>query len=134
MIGFRGKRNLPFVVIGAGIAATGLLCLKGFLLTEREHKLASLPPSERGALLLQELGCSDCHQAGSALRAPILPGLLGKSVRLQDGTTIIADAAYLRRSITDPKGQIVQGYQATMPSYEGRLTDEQIAALVTAME
>jgi len=134
MFRFDGKRRLPLVITGACIAVAGLWSLNTFLLAEHEHKLATLPLRERGTLLLQTLGCNDCHQAGSALRAPILPGLFGKTVVLQDGTIIVADHAYLRRSMLQPKDQIVQGYQATMPSYEGRLTDEDITALIAAMQ
>ena len=123
-----------FLGTGAVAVAVGLCQLPLFLRSEHQRKLVSLPIKERGLALLDDLGCSDCHQTGSPLRAPILPGLFGKTVTLQDGTTIVADEDYLRRSIIDPKAQIVQGYQATMPIYQGQLNREDIEAIIAAMK
>lgn len=123
-----------FLGVGAVAVATGLFQLTLFLRSENQRKRASLPIKERGVALLDDLGCSDCHQTGSPLRAPILPGLFGKAVTLQDGTTVVADEDYLRRSIIDPKAQVVQGYQATMPSYQGQLDPDDIEAIIAAMK
>ena len=41
-----------------------------------------------------------------------------------------ADEAYLRRSILDPATDIVQGYEAIMPTFKGLVTEEGILDLI----
>lgn len=55
-------------------------------------------------------------------------GLAGSDVELSDGTTVVADGAYLFESIRDPVAQIVAGYSVQMP--RNALTDEEIDAIV----
>lgn len=80
--------------------------------------------ASQSASLLEELRCVSCHQGGGQLsRGPALAGLLGSSVRLQNGETIVADENYIRESILRPQTKIVAGYAPLMPSFEG-LIDE----------
>jgi cytochrome c oxidase subunit 2 len=83
-----------------------------------------------GARLFRELGCSGCHGAGSAVRAPPLEGLYGNPVPLQDGTFAVADEAYLRDSILLPRSQVVAGYEPVMPSFAGRVGEDELIRLV----
>lgn len=48
---------------------------------------------------------------------PPLRNIHGEEVRLLDGSTVIRDDAYLRRSILDPAAQVVEGYRPTMVGY-----------------
>lgn len=91
---------------------------------------ATLPLEERGRLLFERLGCVSCHGADSRVPAPRLVGAYGKSVRLESGEIVTVDEDYLRMSILRPQAQIVAGFPGLMPTYEGRLTEEQILALV----
>jgi len=83
-----------------------------------------------GARLFRELGCSGCHTAGSTVRAPPLEGLYGKPVPLQDGTTTIADERYIRDSILLPRSRIAAGYQPVMPSFAGKIGEDELIRLV----
>jgi cytochrome c oxidase subunit 2 len=83
-----------------------------------------------GAKLFRELGCSGCHGNGSAVRAPPLEGLYGKPVPLQDGTFAVADEGYLRDSILLPRSQVVAGYEPVMPSFAGRVGEDDLIRLV----
>jgi cytochrome c oxidase subunit 2 len=83
-----------------------------------------------GAKLFRELGCSGCHGTGSAVRAPPLEGVYGKPVPLQDGTFAVADEAYLRDSILLPRSQVVAGYEPVMPSFAGRVGEDELIRLV----
>jgi cytochrome c oxidase subunit 2 len=84
-------------------------------------------PVVAGEKLFSEKACNTCH-AGSGLgRAPSLNGVYGGNVLLADGTSVVADDAYIRESILQPK--IVAGYQPLMPTFQGQLTEEQILAL-----
>jgi len=59
-----------------------------------------------------------------------LNGLYGSKVSLADGSTVLADDAYIRESILQPNATIVAGYQPLMPTFQGQLTEEQILALI----
>jgi cytochrome c oxidase subunit 2 len=83
-----------------------------------------------GAKLFRELGCSGCHGTGSAVRAPSLEGVYGKPVPLQDGTFAVADEAYLRDSILLPRSQVVAGYEPVMPSFAGRVGEDELIRLI----
>jgi len=84
-----------------------------------------------GAELFVDRACHTCHRPDSAARAPNLEGLVGRSVRLQDGRTIIADDAYVRESILLPQAKIVAGYQPIMPTFTGQLDEENLIQLIS---
>jgi cytochrome c oxidase subunit II len=86
-------------------------------------------PVTAGEKLFAEKACATCHVANGSGRAPSLNGLYGAKVLLADGTTVIADEAYIRESIVQPNEKIVAGYQPLMPTFQGQLTEEQIIAL-----
>jgi cytochrome c oxidase subunit 2 len=84
----------------------------------------------QGASIFRSFGCSGCHGAGSRVRAPALEGLYGKRVPLSDGTMEIADERYIRDSIVKPRAKITAGYEAVMPSYEGKISEDELVELV----
>lgn len=86
-------------------------------------------PVAQGEKLYNELACVTCHQADGKGRGPSYNGVYGSKVRLADGSTIIADDAYIRESILQPNAKIVAGFQPLMPSFQGLVTEEQILAL-----
>jgi cytochrome c oxidase subunit 2 len=79
-----------------------------------------------GAKLYQQLACITCHGTG---KGPSFVDLFGKPVKLRDGKTVMADEAYIRESILYPSAKIVAGYQPTMPTYKGQVTEEQLLQL-----
>jgi cytochrome c oxidase subunit 2 len=90
----------------------------------------SSPLADEGGKLFRELGCSGCHGNGSKVRAPPLEGLYGKPVPLSDGSTVVADDKYIRDSILLPRSQIVASYEPLMPSFEGKVSEDQLLRLV----
>jgi len=86
--------------------------------------------AQAGEQLFRELGCSGCHVGASVVRSPPLSGLFGKPVPLQSAEVIIADEGYIRDSILLPNKQIAAGYQPLMPSYQGRVNEEQVLELI----
>src|SRR5207245_4784277 len=82
---------------------------------------AGATPATSGAELFAAKACDTCHRDDTAARAPILRGLYGRTVRLQNGRTLTADETYIRQSILDPQARIVAGYQPIMPTFEGQL-------------
>jgi cytochrome c oxidase subunit 2 len=86
--------------------------------------------ASRGEKLFQDLACHTCHQADSQGRGPVLDGLFGKSVQLQDGRTVTADENYVRESIVDPQAKIVAGFQPLMPTFQGLISEEGLLQLI----
>jgi cytochrome c oxidase subunit 2 len=96
--------------------------------------LRERPPHQslvnQGRAIWAASGCASCHAAGARVPTPSLGGLFGARVALAGGGEATADEDYLRTSIVQPQAQIVSGYANVMPSYEGRLSEEQIVALI----
>ena len=85
--------------------------------------------AERGRSIALRQGCASCHgQDGSGGVGPKYVGLYGSQVTLADGSTVVADDEYLRRSITDPGAERVEGYAVNMP--ENGLDDDDIDAVL----
>lgn len=82
-----------------------------------------------GRSLFQGLGCRQCH-AGPEAVGPSLEGLFGTQVTLQSGQTVTVDEGYIRQSILNPGAQIVEGYEDVMPSFQDRLDEHRLNALV----
>jgi len=93
-------------------------------------------PLELGKHLFTQRNCIACHavDGGSAAKAnhggPSLKGIFGKQIKLSDGTQVNADENYIRNSIVNPAGQIVEGFSPIMPTYKGLLTEEELNYLV----
>jgi cytochrome c oxidase subunit 2 len=87
-----------------------------------------------GERLFRQLGCGGCHGAGATVHAPALQGLYGKPVPLSDGTIEIADERYLRDAILKPHAKIAAGYQALMPSYEGKISEDELIQVVAYLK
>ena len=78
-------------------------------------------------------GCAGCHgQNFGGGAGPSLIGLAGAEVQLDDGTVVIADTAYLIRSIANPGAELVAGYNLRMPA--NNLSDAEIADIVAYIE
>lgn len=87
------------------------------------------PAAEAGRATMLSNGCASCHGAnGQGGVGPAYVGLYGSEVVLADGTTVTADEAYLRESITDPAAKKVEGYQVPMPT--NNLTDAEVDEII----
>jgi len=86
--------------------------------------------AQYGFARFRALGCSGCHDPASTVHAPSLEGLLGRTVHLQDGRTLVADENYVRDSILVPGKDVVAGFAPVMPSFAGQVSEEDIQALV----
>ena len=90
--------------------------------------------AQYGFALFRQLGCSGCHDARSTIHAPLLDGVYGRTVHLNDGRTITADANYLRDSILVPDKDVVAGFAPVMPSFSGQASEDDIQALIAYLE
>jgi len=85
--------------------------------------------SSEGRQLFVSRGCAGCHEGSSKVRAPRLEGVFGGPVPLADGRTVMADDAYIRDSILQPKKDVVAGFEPIMPSFSGALDEGELVAL-----
>ncbi len=85
------------------------------------------------ALFIRD-GCDGCHGGRGTVRAPSLMGLYGSPVPLSDGTTVIADDAYIRDSILQPRKQLVASFEPIMPSFSGVISEDDLVKLVAYVE
>lgn len=93
---------------------------------------AGQDPAAHGAQLVKDYACTACHSTDKQkLVGPGWGGLYGSKVTLADGSTVVADDAYLNESIRTASAQVVAGYEAgTMPDYASMLSDDEVAAMV----
>jgi cytochrome c oxidase subunit 2 len=84
----------------------------------------------RGQRAFQDLACHTCHMADASGRGPSLDRLFGSQVKLADGSTVVADEAYLRESILNPQAKLVAGYQPLMPTFQGLVNEETLMGLI----
>lgn len=91
------------------------------------------PEALQGRDLAMSKGCAACHgDRGEGGVGPSWIGLAGSDVELVEGVTVMADAEYLQRSITDPEAQVVAGFTITMPTT--KLTEPEVSALIAYIE
>jgi len=94
-------------------------------------------PLGSGKALFDAYGCAVCHSA----QAPSMSGLYGRKERVADGGTgkiedVQVNDEYLRRSILDPNDQLAVApdgkpyARGIMPSFRGRLTEEQLISII----
>lgn len=76
-------------------------------------------------------GCFACHTIdGQAHIGPTWAGLYGSERILVDGPPVLADEAYLTRSMMDPMAHVVRGFAPVMPTYQGVLTATEVGAIL----
>lgn len=111
-------------------------------------KVIVMPPAEFDAWLQKEAdatpvgtlpgdklfamkGCAGCHSIdGSKMVGPTLKGKFGTMETLEGGEQVKIDENYVRESILVPAAKIVAGYPASMPSFQGQLSDEEVGNLI----
>jgi cytochrome c oxidase subunit 2 len=89
---------------------------------------------QSGERLFRDKGCSGCHAGNSSVRAPLLNGVYGSPVPLDDGTIVTADDVYMRDSILLPKKQVAAGYKPVMPTYQNQLSEEELFQLLAYLK
>lgn len=118
----------------------------GDLHSQMLTKVVSLPPADFDAwlvdnkdnispqFLLEVKGCVACHTTdGTKKIGPSYKGIFGHTVKVQTGDQereVLVDEEYIRRSILEPKADVVVGYDPVMPPMAGQITDEEIDILI----
>ena len=83
-----------------------------------------------GSAAFTRLGCAACHTTdGRAGVGPSLYNMFGSHVDLADGSSLKADADYIRESIRQPKAKVHKGYQPVMPDFGPQIKDREIETI-----
>ncbi len=93
----------------------------------------NVPTLALGSQLFLKMGCIACHAVDQNSEGKIGPGMVGlfhADRPLKDGTTVIADEAYIKESILNPGEKEVEGFEEGMPSFLGILSETEIESLV----
>jgi cytochrome c oxidase subunit 2 len=86
-------------------------------------------PVAAGQKLFASLACNTCHLESGTGRGPKLHELYNQTAKLNNGTTVTVDDAYIRESILNPMAKIVEKYEPVMPVFQGQVSEEQIQQL-----
>lgn len=90
---------------------------------------------ETGKRVATRRACVACHTLdGQRHVGPTWRGLYGSTRVLADGRTVVADDAYLTRSMMEPLADVVAGYSVTMPTYRGQLSVAETGALLALIK
>jgi len=84
----------------------------------------------RGAQRFRQLGCGGCHGGQASVPSPRLDGLFGRLVDLRDGRSVVADERFIRDAVLLPNLNVPSGYEASMPSYRGQISEEELLEII----
>lgn len=88
-------------------------------------------PAESGALVYKAKGCNACHSLdGSKVIGPSFKGIWGEEHAFTDGSKATVDENYVRESVLYPQKKVLEGFPPVMPTYQGRLSDDEIGFLI----
>jgi len=86
---------------------------------------------EQGRRIAAMQGCFKCHSVdGSQHIGPTWLDVYNRKVKLENGRSLVADEAYLTRSMMEPNAEVVAGYKPVMPTFQGKLSGPEAAAIV----
>jgi cytochrome c oxidase subunit II len=111
---------------------------------EKWLKEAQKPPTKAdgspdyeawGKILYDKKGCATCHTIdGTPKIAPTFKGFWAKGKEATSAGEVTIDENYIKESLLDPQAKIVNGYPASMPTFKGQLSDQEISAIVAFLK
>lgn len=121
------------------------MAAKVFVQTQEEYDAwmakEVLPPEDPvkwgEKLYAKSKGCASCHSIdGKKVVGPSFLNSWGGDVQLAGGGTEKFDENYVRESVLYPQKKSRAGYETAsqMPSYQGRLKEEEISALIAFLK
>jgi cytochrome c2 len=138
---FVARRHLVFVTLGLVVSGIFLAAAKLEPRVEQSNKATIITPAATvaaelararaaGEKLFQELGCVGCHRSDGKGIGPALTGVFGRPVMDEGCGALTVDEEYLRESILNPSATVVAGFAPVMPTFAGKVTEEQLRALI----
>lgn len=95
---------------------------------------SSEPAHVVGQKLYERFRCDSCHKSNGTGNGPALEGVFGKLRPLAGGGMVTANEQYLRDSILNPHKQIVAGFQAVMPNFQGQISEADALAIIAYLK
>ena len=90
---------------------------------------------EGGQKLYNQRGCKQCHSIDGARRhRPVVQGDLGSRAGACRRGQATVEENYVRESILNPQAKVVAGFEPVMPTYQGRLKDKEITAIIAYLK
>lgn len=134
--GAERRRRVGCAAPDGFLSATPTRCLAAALLLAFAAGCSGgkkAPP--KGQQLLETFGCTSCHSTdASVIIGPTFKGIFGRQetvVRGRTEQTITVDEAYLRRSILDPRAEVVKGFPSSMPTrFANLVSNEELDSIV----
>ncbi len=91
--------------------------------------------AEAGRVAATRHGCVQCHSAdGTPRDGPTWRNLWGAWETMSTGELVHVDAGYVTESMMDPEARVVAGFEPIMPSFQGRITPAETAAVIEYMK
>jgi len=104
-------------------------------LAKASNFLDTLSPAEAGERLYKTKGCAQCHSVdGAGGIGPSFRDLYGHRQALRGGAEVTVEENYVRESILDPQAKVVAGFEPVMPTYQGKLSDREITAIIAYLK
>lgn len=98
---------------------------------KEQSSQGELSAVQKGEKLFKTQACFTCHSTdGSRLVGPSFKGLFGRQEQMTDGSALQVDDPYFRESVLNPMAKVVAGYAPAMPTYQGRITEEEIGFII----
>lgn len=91
-------------------------------------------PAAAGEQLFTQNACNSCHKPDGSGVGPSFVGLYGQPVHLANGQTVTMDDNWIREHILQPDQRRVAGYPPAMPSFAGKLSDDQITQIIAYIQ
>ena len=108
---------------------------KAWLAAESDPFRGNPAAKDVGLKLIKSNGCFACHSIdGASGTGPTWKDGFGKEGKFVTGETYHEDEDYIRDSILYPQHHIVAGFGGAMPSFLGKFSDRDIAAIISYMK
>lgn len=87
--------------------------------------------AEIGRALVADYGCVACHGETDGI-GPAWSGVWGTVREMADGSNVVFDGRYVRASLSEPKTQVVKGFDPVMPAFS--LSEDELSAIIRYLE
>lgn len=105
--------------------------LEAWFVKESNYVEDYATPAEAGQEVYRRRGCGQCHstEPNKTIVGPSFYGSYGTEQQTSAGPVVV-DENYIRESILQPGAKVRTGFKNQMPSFQGILKDNEIAALI----
>jgi cytochrome c oxidase subunit 2 len=105
--------------------------LEAWFVKESNYVVDFPTPALAGAEVFRRRGCGQCHsvEPNKTITGPSFYGTYGTEQQTSAGPVVV-DENYIRESVLQPGAKVRAGFKNQMPSFQGLLKDNEIAALI----